>query len=96
MASTSRPSATTWSPGCDPHEVAVDDVVDRDAVVSPSRTTLALGATSAAEPVERVLRAHLLRDADPSVRDQDGEEERVLPLAETQRARRRERIRLKT
>jgi hypothetical protein len=37
------------------------------------------------EPVERLLGAHLLQDADAGVGDENAEEERVLPLAEGQR-----------
>ena len=44
-----KPSATTWSPGREPDEVALDDLATREAARgSPSRTTVARGATSAA------------------------------------------------
>ena len=52
---------------------------------SPSRTTVACGATSAASSSSFRLRPELLPDPDPGVRDDDPEEERVAPVAEDER-----------
>ena len=67
----SVPSATTWSPASSSDDVAFDDLVDRD---SPRRAVSDDGRgrrDERGEPVERPLRAHLLRDPDARVRDED-------------------------
>ncbi len=69
----------------EPHEVAGDELVD----MHPPRVAVAndrrVRRDERREPVERALRADLLHRADPGVRDEDAEEERVLPLAERER-----------
>jgi hypothetical protein len=69
----------------DADEVADDDVLDPD----PTRLALAnhrrVRRDERGEPVERVLRAQLLDDADRRVGDDDGEEERVLGVPNRER-----------
>ena len=86
-ASESRPSATTWSPG----------FRRTRSPVTSSLTAASRGSSVAhhrggrrderGEPVERMLRADLLRDADRRVRDQHPEEERITPIRERERQR---------
>ena len=52
---------------------------------SSSRKHVRGGRDERSEAVERSLRAHLLRDADAGVRDEDREKERVLHVAERER-----------
>ena len=69
----------------DAQQVARHDLVDgngsRDPVANDGRRR----RDERGEPVERALRADLLRDPDRRVRDKHAEEERVLPLSEHKR-----------
>ena len=80
------PSATTWSPASSADEIADDDLLDAHL----ARLAVADDASRSARRARRAgrarcLRAHLLRDPDPRVGDEDREEERVLRLAERER-----------
>ena len=84
-----RPGCAARSPGTTSSTATVR--------ATPSRTTRRRRRDERGEPVERALRAHLLRDPDRRVRDEHAEEERVLPLAEASvAAPATARIRLKT
>ena len=78
-ADSTVPSATTWSPGRQAHQVADDDLLDRHAAVDPVAHDDRVRSDQRGEPVERALGADLLEGADRDVRDQDPEEQRVAP-----------------
>ena len=67
------------------HDVALDHLVDADAPRLVVPQDLRGRGDERGEPVERLLRAHLLRDADAGVRDEDREKERVLHVSEGER-----------
>ena len=82
---TSRPSATDLVARLQPHEVA-DHQLAHGRLARPLVAHHRRGRRDErGEPVERELRAHLLHDADRSVRDQDAEEQRVPPVPERER-----------
>ena len=62
-----------------PHEVADDDPLDGQPPIDSVADDHCLGCDQRGKPVERPLGADLLEGADRDVRDQDPEEERVLP-----------------
>ena len=57
----STPSATTWSPACEPHEVARHDLLHVDRARLAVAHDRRVGRDERREPVERPLRAQLLR-----------------------------------
>ena len=85
VGSSSGPSATTWSPGAmwtrSPSTTSLDRELALLAVPHDRRPRRHEGR----EPVERPLRAQLLRDPDTRVRDDDREEESVAPVGEDER-----------
>ena len=68
-----------------PHEIADYHLVDRHPAVDAVADDHRLRRDQRGEPVERALGADLLEGADRDVRDQDPEEERVLPRPEGDR-----------
>ena len=71
--------------GLDSDQVAGHDLfhLDRAGVAFPHDRRV--GRDEGCEPVERLLRAPLLEDPDSGVRNEDPDEERVLPVAERER-----------
>ena len=91
-SSSASPSADTHRPvgdhlvaGRQTHEVADDDLLDRHPAVDPVAHDHRLGRDQRGQPVERALGADLLERPDRDVRDQDPEEQRVLPRPERDR-----------
>ena len=69
----------------DAQQVTRRDLVDGNGSRDPVANDGCSGRDERSEAVERALRADLLRDPDRRVREQDAEEERVLPLAKHER-----------
>ena len=85
VAALERPVGDDLVALLDQDEVALDDLVDVDVPRRAVAHDRGVRRDERREPVERPLRAHLLRDADAGVGDEDREEERVLRLAERER-----------
>ena len=79
------PSATTWSPAVSRTRSPTTTWSTGTPRVAPVADDHRLRGDQRGEPVERALRADLLERPDPDVRDQDPEEERVLPRPEGDR-----------
>ena len=71
--------------GLEQHRVALDHRRDANATRLPVADDGRRRRDERRQPVERPLRAHLLRDADHGVGDEDGEEQSVLRLSEDER-----------
>src|SRR5215207_8726348 len=83
-ADSSCPSATIWSPGASRTRSPFTSSSTCAFLTRPSRTTDAVGCTSAARRSRVRFARTLLGDPDRRVGDQDAEEERVPPVAEEQ------------